>query len=218
MDKIKAVFNELITKISIKSKEFYNFVLLKYREKPYVVLWIWSAIFIGLIWLIVILITVPSSNNNETVEEPVEVVEVIPENPPLTDEEKIELCSKEANKMERSAYDYEWDVWTTTQFSKDEESHQLKWVTYLLNEDSLLAQCTIESGRYRDPEVRVSFLPSEYYSYDKFIVYQKHCEGLWWQLKSRWWYGHWMIWTCWFDDWTTCDLREFYRWNCSKGK
>jgi hypothetical protein len=38
MDKIKAVFNELITKISIKSKEFYNFFLLKYREKPYVVL------------------------------------------------------------------------------------------------------------------------------------------------------------------------------------
>ena len=93
MDKIKAVFNELITKISIKSKEFYNFVLLKYREKPYVVLWIWSAIFIGLIWLIVILITV-SSSNNEPVEEPVEVAEVIPENPPLTDEEKIELCSK----------------------------------------------------------------------------------------------------------------------------
>jgi hypothetical protein len=27
-----------------------------------------------------------------------------------------------------------------------------------------------------------------------------------------------MIWSCWFDDWTTCDLREFYRWNCSKGK
>ena len=214
MDKIKTIFNELITKISVKSKEFYNFVLLKYREKPYVVLWIWSAIFIGLIWLIVILITVPSSNNNETVEEPVEVVEVIPENPPLTDEEKIELCSKEANRMERSAYDYEWDVWTTTQFSKDEESHQLKWFYYLYNESSILAQCNIESWRYKDTEVRVSFLPEEYYSLEKFNLYQKHCEDLWWKLKWRWWYGHWMIWSCELSNWKTCDLRDFYIWDC----
>jgi hypothetical protein len=25
-----------------------------------------------------------------------------------------------------------------------------------------------------------------------------------------------MNWTCWFDDWSSCDLREFFRWNCKK--
>ena len=196
-----------------KGSSLYQFTLLKYQEKPYLVIWILSAIWLLLLWLIVLII-VSVSHKDEVVVDQVEVVEEIHQNPELTDNEKIELCSNEANRMEKSAYDYTWEVWTTTNFSKDEESHQLKWVAQLQNEDSLLAQCTIESWRYRDTVVRVSFLPKEYYSYDKFLEYQKHCEWLWWEIKSRWWYGHWMIWSCWFSDWTTCDLRELYRWNC----
>ena len=215
MENFKLKLKEFCDKSIIKSKELYNFLLAKCNGKPYILAIIWGVLLL-LIILIFVLIFSWKKEEPAIIEEPVEIVEEIPENPPLSDSEKIDLCSKEANKQLRSAYDFKWEIWTTTNFSANEESHQLKWVAYLLNEDSVLAQCNIESGRFRDTEVRVGFLPEEYYSYEKFQQYQKYCEDLWWKLKSRWWYGHWMNWTCWFDDWSSCDLREFFRWNCKK--
>jgi hypothetical protein len=57
-------------------------------------------------------------------------------------------------------------------------------------------------------------LPEEYYTLEKFNIYLKHCEDLWWKLKWRGWYGHWMVWSCELNNWSICDLRDFYRWIC----
>ena len=219
MEKFRIKINEICEKLVTKSKEFYNFLLFKTNNRPYI---IWTAFGILLVLIIFFFILIFSwsdeSADQETVVETwdVEVADPV-ENPPLTREEQVEICSTEANKKLRAAYNFEWDEWTITKFSVNEESYQLKWVAYLDNEESVLAQCTIESGLYRDTEVRVGFLDDKYYSLEKFNKYVAHCEGLWWKLTSRWWYGHWMIWSCEFDNWTSCDLRELYRWNCRKG-
>ena len=219
MENIKIKINEIYNKTVLKSKEFYNFLLVKTNNRPYIIR---TACGILLLLIIFIFVLIFSWSNKDGIKDVAigtgEVAIEEPEqNPPLSDDQKIELCSAEANKKLRAAYNFQWEVWTTTNFSATEESHQLRWVAYLDNEDSVLAQCNIESGRYRDTEVRVSFLDEKYYSLEKFNTYVKHCEGLWWKLNSRWWYGHWMIWSCEFDDWTSCDLRDLYRWKCWKG-
>ena len=207
MENFKLKLKEIYDKTLIKSKELYNFLLAKCNGNAYILRIIFGVLLLFIILFFVLIFSWKEEEEPAiVVEEPIEIVEEIPENPPLLDEEKIQLCNDEANKQLRAAYDFKWEVWSTTNFSTTEESHQLKWVAYLNNEDTVLAQCNIESGRFRDTEVRVSFLPEEYYSYEKFQQYQKFCEDLWWKLKSRWWYGHWMIWTCWFDDWSSCDL------------
>ena len=210
--KLKGIYDTTI----IKCKEFYNFLLVKTNNRPYIIRTAWGILLLLIVFFFVLIFSWSNWENNEdaTVETWEVIVEEPEQNPPLLDSQKIELCSAEANKMLRSAYDFKWEIWNTTNFSATEESHQLRWVAELDNEESVLAQCNIESGRYRDTEVRVSFLDEKYYSLEKFNIYQKHCEGLWWKIKSRWWYGHWMIWSCEFDNWNECDLRELYRWTC----
>lgn len=189
-----------------------NDIKIKLKEKPRLI----AVIIIPVLIIILLLCFLLLKTNPVDVDEELtwDVVKEPQMNPELTLEEQKRLCTDKANEMLKSQYEFKWDNWSATNYSATEESHQLKWFYYLYNESSILAQCNIESWRYKDTEVRVSFLPDEYYSLEKFNLYQKHCEDLWWKLKWRWWYGHWMIWSCELSNWKTCDLRDFYIWDC----
>ena len=189
-----------------------NDIKIKLKEKPRLIAVIIIPVLI-IIWLLCFLLL---KTNPVDVDEELtwDVVKEPQMNPELTLEEQKRLCTDKASEMLKSQYEFIWDNWSTTNYSATEESHQLKWFYYLYNESSILAHCNIESWRYKDTDVRVSFLPEEYYSLEKFNLYQKHCEDLWWKLKWRWWYGHWRIWSCELSNWKTCDLRDFYIWDC----
>lgn len=210
--------------MSEKIKDFYETVSF--------VLWGKIHFFCALIFLLVVIFwwiyyLLQMINTEDVVDaEPVVEVELtwdiestepeVKPNPELSDKEKYDLCTSNANNELWEDYDFVWEWFSTTQYSKTEESHLLKWYFDLKDENSILVQCVIESWRFKDTDVKVSFLPNQYYRRDKFLVYKKHCEELWWFLKSQSWVWHWMIWVCWFDDWSSCDLRDFYKWNCRK--
>jgi hypothetical protein len=126
MENFKLKLKEIYDKTLIKSKELYNFLLAKCNGKAYILRIIFWVL---LLFIILFFVLIFSWKEEEPViiEEPVEIVEEIPENPPLLDSEKIQLCNDEANKQLRAAYDFTWEVWTTTNFSATEEAHQLKW-------------------------------------------------------------------------------------------
>ena len=135
MEKFRIKINEIYEKLVTKSKEFYNFLLVKTNNRPYI---IWTAFGILLVLIIFFFILIFSWSDKSVDQETVvetwafEVAEPV-ENPPLTREEQVEICSTEANKKLRAAYDFVWDEWTITKFSVNEESYQLKWVAYLDN-------------------------------------------------------------------------------------
>ena len=123
-------------------------IKIKLKEKPRLIAVIIITVLI-IIWLLCFLL-LKTDWVDVSEELTWEVIEEPQMNPELSLDEQKALCTDKANEMLKSQYEFEWDDWSTTNYSATEESHQLKWFYYLYNESSILAQCNIESWRYKD--------------------------------------------------------------------